>query len=135
MSQELDLKLSQKLTFDLKSAVHKNRLVGLWRVLTGYRWLYFGAMIAIVLGAFVRVYYYRVVQYVIDTVVDAGMNPQQLPWLGLSFVGLAVLEGLFAYLRGVWSAETAEGIALRLRNYLYDHIQRLPFAFHDYQDR
>ncbi len=132
MSQTLDQKLSQKLTFDLKTAVHKNRLVGLWRVLTGYRWLYFGAMIAIVLGALIRVYYYRVVQYVIDTVVNAGLHPQQLPWLGLSFVGLAVLEGLFAYLRGIWSAETAEGIALRLRNYLYDHIQRLPFAFHDY---
>lgn len=132
MSQNLDSKLLQKLTFDVKSAVHKNRLVGLWRVLTGFRLLYAGAMIAIVLGAFMRVYYYRVVQYVIDVVVGEGRNSQQLPWLALSFVGLAVLEGLFAYLRGVWSAETAEGIALRLRDYLYDHMQRLPFAFHDY---
>lgn len=132
MSQNLDPKLLQKLTYDLKSAVHKNRLVGLWRVLTGFRLLYLGAMIAIVLGAFTRVYYYRVVQYVIDTVVGEGRNTQHLPWLALSFVGLAVLEGAFAYLRGIWSAETAEGIALRLRDYLYDHIQRLPFAFHDY---
>lgn len=132
MSQNLDPKLLQKLTYDVKSAVHKNRLVGLWRVLTGFRLLYLGAMIAIVLGAFMRVYYYRVVQYVIDTVVGEGRNSQHLPWLALSFVGLAVLEGTFAYLRGIWSAETAEGIALRLRDYLYDHMQRLPFAFHDY---
>ncbi len=132
MSQNLDPKLSQKLSFDLKSAVHKNRLVGLWRVLTGFRLLYLGAMIAIVLGAFMRVYYYRVVQYVIDTVIGEGRNSQHLPWLALSFVGLAVLEGTFAYLRGIWSAETAEGIALRLRDYLYDHMQRLPFAFHNY---
>ncbi len=132
MSQNLDPKLLQKLTYDLKTAVHKNRLVGLWRVLTGFRLLYLGAMLAIVLGAFMRVYYYRVVQYVIDTVVGEGRNSQHLPWLALSFVGLAVLEGTFAYLRGIWSAETAEGIALRLRDYLYDHMQRLPFAFHDY---
>jgi ATP-binding cassette subfamily B protein len=132
MSQDLDPKLLQKLSFDLKSTVHKNRLVGLWRVMTGFRWLYAGAMLAIVLGAFMRVYYYRVVQYVIDTVIDAGLNTQYLPWLALSFVGLAVLEGTFAYLRGVWSAKTAEGIVLRLRDYLYDHMQRLPFAFHDY---
>ncbi len=132
MSQNLDSKLLQKLTYDLKSAVHKNRLVGLWRVLTGFRLLYLGAMVAIVLGAFTRVYYYRVVQYVIDTVVGEGRNSQHLPWLALSFVGLAALEGAFAYLRGIWSAETAEGIALRLRDYLYDHMQRLPFAFHDY---
>ncbi|MFN2109052.1 MAG: ABC transporter ATP-binding protein [Anaerolineae bacterium] len=132
MSQNIDPKLLQKLTFDLKSTVHKNRLVGLWRVMAGFRWLYAGAMLAIVLGAFVRVSYYRVVQYVIDTVVDAGQNSQNLPWLALSFVGLAVLEGTFAYLRGVWSAKTAEGIVLRLRDYLYDHMQRLTFAFHDY---
>ena len=132
MSQTIDPKLLQKLTVDLKSAVHKNRLVGLWRVMAGFRWLYAGAMLAIVLGAFMRVYYYRVVQYVIDTVIEGGQNTQSLPWLALSFVGLAVLEGTFAYLRGVWSAKTAEGIVLRLRDYLYDHIQRLPFAFHDY---
>jgi len=132
MSQNLDPKLLQKLTFDLKSAVHKNRLVGLWRVLAGFRLLYLGAMVAIVLGAFMRVYYYRVVQYVIDTVVGEGRNSQHLPWLALSFVGLAALEGTFAYLRGIWSAKTAEGITLRLRDYLYDHMQRLPFAFHDY---
>jgi ATP-binding cassette subfamily B protein len=29
------------------------------------------------------------------------------------------------------AAETAEGISLRLRNYLYDHIQRLSFTYHD----
>ena len=28
------------------------------------------------------------------------------------------------------AARTAEGIALRLRDYIYDHIQRLPFAYH-----
>ena len=85
MSQNIDPKLLQKLTFDLKSTVHKNRLVGLWRVMAGFRWLYAGAMLAIVLGAFVRVSYYRVVQYVIDTVVDAGKNSRNLPWLALSF--------------------------------------------------
>ncbi len=132
MSQNLDPKLLQKLTYDLKDAVHKNRLVGLWRMMNGFRWLYGGAMVAIVLGAFVRVYYYRVVQYVIDTVVGEQVNVRYLPWLALSFVGLAILEGTFAYLRGVWSAKTAEGIVLRLRDYLYDHIQRLTFAFHDY---
>jgi ATP-binding cassette subfamily B protein len=132
MSQTIDPKLLQKLSFDLKSTVHKNRLVGLWRVMDGFRWLYAGAMLSIVLGAFIRVYYYRVVQYVIDTVVGEGRNSQNLPWLALSFVGLAVLEGTFAYLRGVWSAKTAEGIVLRLRDYLYDHMQRLTFAFHDY---
>jgi ATP-binding cassette subfamily B protein len=132
MSQNIDVKLEQKLSLDLKFTVTKRRLVGLWRMMTGFHWLYFGALVAIVLGALVRTFYYRVVRYVIDVVVGDGENLGQLPWLALSFVGLAVLEGGLAYARGTWSAKTAEGITLRLRNYLYDHIQRLPFAFHDY---
>jgi len=101
-------------------------------MLEGFRWLYAGAMLAIILGALMRVFYYRLVQYVVDTVIGEGVNTRYLPWLALSFVGLAVLEGTFSYLRGVWSAKTSEGVVLRLRDYLYDHIQRLPFAFHDY---
>lgn len=132
MSQNIDVKLEQKLSLDLKFTVTKSRLVGLWRMMTGFHWLYAGALVAIVLGALVRASYYRVVRYVIDVVVGDGENLGQLPWLALSFVGLAVLEGGLAYARGTWSAKTAEGITLRLRNYLYDHIQRLPFAFHDY---
>lgn len=132
MSQNLDGKLTERLSFDLKTAVSEKRLVGLWRMMAGFRLLYFGAMLAIVGGALTRTFYYRVVRYVIDVVVDGGEKLAQLPWLAASFVGLAALEGIFAYLRGTWSAKTAEGVILRLRIYLYDHIQRLPFAFHDY---
>ena len=60
--------------------------------MTGFHWLYAGALVAIVLGALVRTTYYRVVQYVIDAVVGEGENLEQLPWLALSFVGLAVLR-------------------------------------------
>jgi ATP-binding cassette subfamily B protein len=50
----------------------------------------------------------------------------------LAFVGLAVVQGLFSYLQGSWSARTAEGVTLQLRNYLFDHVQRLPFRYHDH---
>ncbi|MEA3309126.1 MAG: ABC transporter ATP-binding protein, partial [Chloroflexota bacterium] len=38
----------------------------------------------------------------------------------------------FSYLRGIWAARTAEGITVRLRNYLFDHVQRLTFTYHDH---
>jgi len=44
---------------------------------------------------------------------------------------LALLQGLFSYGMGRLAAQTAEGMARRLRNYLYDHIQRLTFTYHD----
>ena len=51
-------------------------------------------------------------------------------WIGVGFVFLAVFEGTFTFLSGRLAAYTAEGIALRMRNYLFDHIQRLSFAYH-----
>ncbi len=132
MSQNLDARLTQKLSLDLKSAVTQNRLLGLWRLMKGFQWLYLGAMVAVTLGAFARTFYYQVLRYVVDDVLGKEAMLDKLPWLALSFLGLATLEGGFSYLRGVWSAKTAEGVTVRLRNYLFDHIQRLPFAFHNY---
>lgn len=127
MSENKTIKKKKK----LQPSTFKQDLLGLWRMLEGYRWLYLGALVAIAIGALARTYNYRLIRYVVDDVLGAGAV-ERLPLLGLAFVGLAAFEGLFAYLRGVWSAKTAEGITQRLRNYLFDHLQRLPFAFHDH---
>ncbi len=117
---------------DLKQAVAKNRLVGLWRLMKGFRWLYVGAMLSLAFAALMRAFSYRLIQVVVDEVFGAEVQLEKLPWLAGIFVGLAAIEGLFNYLRGAWSAKTSESVILRLRNYLYDHLQRLPFSFHDY---
>lgn len=117
---------------DLKATLANPRIVGLYHLAVGYRWLYVGALTAVAAGALVRTYYYRLVRYIVDDVLAQPGAAGQLPLVAAAFVGLAALEGLFAYIRGTWSARTAEGITLRLRNYLFDHIQRLPFGFHDY---
>jgi ATP-binding cassette subfamily B protein len=117
---------------DLKKALSEHRLMGIWRLMKGYRWIYAGALVAVAAGALMRTLYYRVVQYAIDEVFGSAQQLDRLPLVAAAFVGLAAVEGLFAFLRGTWSAKAAESIALRLRDYLYDHIQRLPFSFHDY---
>ena len=119
-------------SLDLKKAVDRGHPAGLWQLLAGYRLLYAGALVAVALGAFVRAGYFQLVQRVIDQVSSTGMHSGRLALAALAFVGLAVLEGVLAFVRGIWSAQAAEHVAQRLRNYLYDHIQRLPFAFHDY---
>ena len=132
MSQNISTKdLIRNTALDLKTTLSKRRLAGILGLMRGYEWIYAGALVAVAAGALVRTLYYRVVQYVIDEVFGSG-NLSQLPLVALSFVGIAALEGGFAFLRGTWSAKTAERIALRLRNYIYDQLQRLPFSFHDY---
>jgi ATP-binding cassette subfamily B protein len=130
--QSIQTQNVSNLAFDLKGAVTKNRLVGLWRLMKGFRPLYLGAIMTMALGASMRTLNYVVLSYVIDTVIGEGLHAERLPLFGLAFVGLAAMEGLLSYLRGVWTARTAEGVTLRLRNYLYDHVQRLPFAYHDH---
>ncbi len=131
-SDKLEQRTMKELAFDLKQTVNKNRAVGLWRMMTGYHWVYLGALISVALGAAARTATYMLLQVVVDDVLTEGMHLEWLPWLAFGFVGLAGAEGLFSYLRGVWSARASEGITLRLRNYLYDHIQRLSFTYHDH---
>jgi ATP-binding cassette subfamily B protein len=41
------------------------------------------------------------------------------------------MRGGFSFISGATSAETAEGIALRVRDYMFDHLQHLSFSYHD----
>ena len=48
----------------------------------------------------------------------------------LGIIFLALLQGTCTFLSGRWAAQAAEGVTIRLRDFLYDHIQRLSFAYH-----
>ncbi len=122
----------KQLAFDLQNAVAENRLVGLWRLMHGFRGIYLGALLSIAVAATARTLTYLLLQHVVDTVFGAGEQLERLPLFALGFVGLAAVEGFFTYLRGIGSARTAEGVTVRLRNYLFDHIQRLSFTYHDH---
>lgn len=116
--------------FDLKETVHENRFVGMWRMMRGYRLKYLGATGSAGVAAAMKTATFLLVDYLIDDVLGHG-KLNLLPWVGLAFVGFAILEGGATFLGGWLAAQTAEGIALRLRNYLFDHIQRLTFSYHD----
>ena len=50
--------------------------------------------------------------------------------LGVTLVALNLINGVFTYLKGRLTAVASENIALKLRESLYEHLQRLPFAYH-----
>jgi ATP-binding cassette subfamily B protein len=117
--------------YDLKNAVTSNRLAGLWAMMTGYRLRYVGATVTLAVGAGAKTATYLLLRYFVDNVLGKERQPSVLALMALGFIGLALLEGGFSFLSGRFAAQTAEGVARRLRNYLYDHIQRLTFAYHD----
>ncbi|MDX1520062.1 MAG: ABC transporter ATP-binding protein [Anaerolineae bacterium] len=119
-------------TLDLKQTVSNNRLIGLWRLMQGFRLLYLAAIVALAVATLAKTLTYLLLQYFVDDVLI--QQEAQVPFylIGLGFIGLAIVQGAFTYLSGKWAARSSQGIILRLRNFLFDHIQRLPFTYHDH---
>ncbi|MGN1019777.1 MAG: ABC transporter ATP-binding protein [Aristaeellaceae bacterium] len=110
---------------------------------------YIGAMIATAMIVLIGFLTPIVLAETIDSVL--GTHPSTLPefvlrpiralggrqflvdhlWiLGLVLVALNLINGVFTYLKGRLNAVASENIALTLREQLYAHLQRLPFAYH-----
>ena len=117
--------------FDLQDIVSENHFVGLWRLLTGFRFSYFIAATSLGIAAVLRTSTYLLIRYFVDDIVLAQEQLNLLPLVAIGFVGLAFIQGGFTFLSGRMAAHTAEGVVQRLRNYLYDHIQHLSFSYHD----
>ena len=118
--------------------------------LIGENWpSYVGAMIATVLIVIIGFITPLVLAETIDFVLDT--KPSTLPdfvlapieklggrdflranlWvMGLALIILNVVNGVFTYVKGRLSAVASENISQSLRERLYAHLQRLPFAYH-----
>ena len=118
-------------SYDLKKTVTPKRLLGLWRMMSGFRWHYFGATISLGVAATAKTLTSLLLKFFVDNFLTPEGGPYPLYFIALGFVGLAALEGSFSFLSGRLSAQTAEGVTRRLRNYLFDHIQHLTFSYHD----
>ena len=127
--------LEPTLTFDFRKVIDKNHLRGIWKMMVDYRLPYLGATASLAVSALAQTFMYLLLRYFADDVVTQGKYignslTQTFLWIGLAFVGLAVIQGGFSFLSGRLAAYTAEGITRRLRDFLFDHIQRLSFSYH-----
>ncbi len=117
---------------NLKKTVTTNSKVkALWRLMDGYKTIYFIAILCVGLAAFARTALYFVLGKYIDELLPSDNLTTMLPFVILTLLGLALIQGGFSYAGGRLAAKTSEGVARRLRNYLYDHLQRLTFSYHD----
>jgi len=71
---------------------------------------------------------------IIRLVIDQGIASRETSFLihaALIVLGLGLLRALFAYIQRFSAEWVSHHVAYDLRNRLYDHIQRLPFTYHD----
>jgi ATP-binding cassette subfamily B protein len=118
-------------TINLKSTVTENRLKSLWRLMQGFRLAYLGAALSIGVASTARTGLYLMLGYFVDAYLIRGDSRWSLLVISLSFIGLAMITGGFSFVSGALAARTAESIARRVRDYVYDHIQHLTFTYHD----
>jgi ATP-binding cassette subfamily B protein len=125
----------------------------LWDAMRGQRLRYVLAIVLMIAGT----QFAYLVPLVIRATIDSAIDRQPLAapefverlvesagsmslarrnlWLaGAAVVGLTALAGCCIYLRGRFVSIASETTARRLRDRLYDHLQRLPIAYHDKAD-
>lgn len=121
----------------------------LYRLVTANTGTYLGAVTCTVFSVFINFITPLLLAETIDSIL--GTEPSKLPvflrdftavlggrdylvrnlWIvGLILVSLNVVNGVFTYFKGRWSALASENIALTIRDSLYTHLQHLPFSFH-----
>jgi ATP-binding cassette, subfamily B, bacterial len=121
--------------FDLRQTLEKNRLRGLWRMLSGYRLAYAGATVTLAISALAKTATLFLLRYFADVIggdaqpLAAGLQATYI-YIALGFLGLALFEGGFSFMSGRLAAYTAESVARRIRDFLFDHLQRLSFTYH-----
>ncbi|MFG0329786.1 MAG: ABC transporter ATP-binding protein [Phycisphaerales bacterium] len=122
----------------------------IWRLTKGQRLRYFAAIASLVVASCFLYLAPLIPQITIDgvlsgdpeaaspfvqSIVEALGGRETLRgrlWLPALLVILATaIAGVFTYLRGRWSAEASESIARRVRDEVYDHLQRLPVRYFD----
>lgn len=113
------------------------RLRGLYALLTGYRLLYGSAAVSLTISSIAKTSSLLLLAYLVDNVLlndntGAGRSvAQTILLIAAGLIGLALVEGMFSFLSGRFAAQTAESITRKLRSRMFDHTQRLSFAFHD----
>jgi ATP-binding cassette subfamily B protein len=115
----------------------------------GNRLLYLGAIISIGFATMFSFFSPLVIRLTVDAVIGGkelnapafvikmieavgGTSTlvQNLWICGLALILLSVINGVFTFLKGRWTAIAAESTARNIRNSLYDHLQHVPYDYH-----
>ena len=116
--------------YDIDKATHSKLLIGLWKLMHGYHWQYIGATVTLGISAASRTGIYMILGFYVDEILKKSRFDSALLLTVLAFLLLVISQAAFSFISGWLAALTAEGTTRRLRDYLFDHIQRLSYAYH-----
>ena len=116
----------------------------LWRITSQYALRYKGGMILAYLSILGMTLTALTIPWFLGTGINAVLNPElragflaefsvlsRLLLLALALIGVNLLRGAFAFGQTFFGEWVGQRSAYTLRNEIYDHLQRLSFAYHD----
>ena len=122
--------------FDFRSIMNRKKLAGLWAVMNDFHGSYLLSVGALAISSLAKTATMFVLRYFAEVV--SGTQPYfradialTFALISILFIVFAIVEGGLAFVSAKLAAYTAENIARRLRNFLFDHIQRLTFSYHN----
>ena len=121
---------SAYLPIDIHKVIQGPKLLRLWHLMSGYHLNYVVANVFTTLGALARTGMYLYLGSFIDRIMDQRLVGRELALSALSFASLIILQALSSFMSSWMANFTAENSTRRLRDYLFDHIQRLPYSYH-----
>ncbi len=115
---------------DMPRILSSKKLASLWHLMKGYHFNYLVATVFLALAAFARTNMYLVLGRYLDQVIGEGFSGNELILAALNFGAMIVLQAISSFMSNWMASFTAENTTRRLRDYLFDHIQRLSYAYH-----
>lgn len=115
---------------DMPKILSSKKLASLWHLMKGYHFNYLVATVFLALAAFARTNMYLVLGRYLDQVIGEGFSGNELLLAALNFGAMIVLQAISSFMSNWMASFTAENTTRRLRDYLFDHIQRLSYAYH-----
>ncbi|NLM42742.1 MAG: ABC transporter ATP-binding protein [Clostridiales bacterium] len=122
----------------------------LWDFMKGYRILYLSSILSIGLATMFSFLSPLVISYTIDTIIG-GVETDVPIWIAkiidsiggietlraklwlcsIAIILLSILNGIFTYYKGKWSAIASEVTAKKMKDALYDRLQNVTYDYHN----
>ncbi len=130
----------------------------LLQILDKWKSLYIFSALLLMTSTFIRMFEPKILQIAVDRVIFYFQSSEKLPsfpddkltlflysiipemkienlqailiWLGIIFLIISLLRGLFSFWANAITASSTEKAAKNLRDRLFSHIQALPIAYH-----
>lgn len=120
----------------------------LLKFMEGYKLIYFFGMLSILISQILTTAQPLILQTTIDSIIGDELITSSLIqsivnffggkeilkerlWIvGIILISVAILRGIFLYLKNTLASQSAENTTKKIRDNLYDHIQRLPYEYH-----